>query len=112
MFIIMLPLMIMALAMVVDLGLLMIKTYKVESVIKETISYGLDNPNSTDEMEVILKSNLDNDTYHITNTGNITITVDGTYSSVFKNVFKDSSYKYEFTYIGYIDNNQKVIKKK
>lgn len=112
MFIIMLPLMIMALALVVDLGLLMIRTYKVQSVIRESISYGLDNPDSVDEMKTLLKANLnDEDTYEVSTTSNIRITVKGTYKTVFSSVFKNSSYKYEYTYIGYVDNNQKVIKK-
>lgn len=113
-FVLLLPLMIMMLALVVDLGLLMTKTYKVKSTIVETIEYGLENTNedTTEQMKNMLRLNLDKDTtYDVSEGTYIIIKVRGTYNSVFTTVFKKESYAYNYTYKGYKENNKTVIEK-
>ncbi len=100
-FILLLPVMIMILALVVDLGLLMVDTYKTKTIVKEAISYGL-KENDIEGMTIQLDSN--NINYHMSNNGNIKIEVNGKYKTVFSKVFKKNEYQYSFTYLGYIDN--------
>lgn len=107
MFLLLIPALFMILALVVDLGMLLSKTYKIKSSVKEAISYGL-KTNDIEAMEVLLNNNVDGE-YTISTNGNIEIKVKGSYKAILGNIFNKDFYKYEFKYLGYIDNENIVI---
>lgn len=107
-FIIILPILLMLLALVIDLGFMMIKTYRVKDTVKSAIEYGLKS-NDIEGVETLLNKNLE-DSYTITNNDNIEISVNGSYKAILGNFFNKDIYKYKFKYIGYIDNDKIIIK--
>jgi len=107
-FLLLLPIMIMLFAMVVDLGLLMTRTYRVKQNIKQAIKYGLES-GDIESMKLMLDKNID-DEYVVSTNGNIEITLNGTYDTIFTNIFKAKSYEYNYKYLGYIDNGEIIIK--
>lgn len=107
-FLLLLPLLLMVLALVIDLGLLMHRTYKVKDSVKEAITYGLIN-DDIEGMKVLLNKNID-DNYTISTNDNIEININGSYKAILGNIFNKKIYKYSFKYLGYIDNDNIVIK--
>lgn len=112
-FVLLLPILIFLFALIIDLGLLLDKTNTIKKNIVEVIEYGLDsNEEDKDKiMKQLLELNLGNDNqYVVSSYGNIRIEVKGEYKSIFTKIIKNN-YKYSYTYIGYIENEKKVIKK-
>ena len=107
-FLLLLPLLLMVFALVIDLGLLMHRTYKVKDSVKEAITYGLIN-DDIEGMKVLLNKNID-DNYTISTNDNIEININGSYKAILGNIFNKKIYKYSFKYLGYIDNDNIVIK--
>ncbi len=107
-FLLLLPIIIMVFALVIDLGFLMSRTYKVKQTMKQAITYGLETGN-IDGTRVMLDKNLE-DTYELKENGNLEITVKGSYKTIFGSIFKKNTYDYEFKYTGYIDDSKVVIK--
>ena len=63
-------------------------------------------------IEDLLKMNLDEDIeYSVVINDKIVVNVKGSYSSIFNNVFKKNKYKYNYTYVGYIENGNQIIEK-
>ena len=107
-FLLLLPILLMLLAIVVDLGLLMTRTYKVKSSVKEAITYGL-KTDDMEGMELLLNKNIDDD-YSIKNNDNIEIEINGSYKAILGNILNKKIYKYKFKYLGYIDNEEIIIR--
>ena len=112
-FILLLPVLLLLFAITVDLGLLLIKTNNVKNNIVEAIDYGLsvNDDNKDIKMYDLLKNKIgNNDTIYITSEDTITITVKGEYKSIFNGLLKNS-FKYKYTYQGYLEGENKIIKK-
>lgn len=107
-FVLLLPVLLMLLALVIDLGLLMVRTYHVKDSVKEAIKYGLTN-DDIEGMEVMLKKNI-TDTYNLSTNGNIEIEVSGTYRATLGKIFNKDLYKYQFKYLGYKDGDKIIIR--
>ena len=107
-FVILLPILIMIMALVIDLGFMMVKTYKAKDTVRIAIKYGLEN-NDIEGVKTILDKNI-NDKYEINTNGNIEITINGSYKAILGRIFNKEIYNYEFKYIGYIDNDEIYIK--
>ena len=107
-FLLLLPIIIMVFALVIDLGFLMSRTYKVKQTMKQAITYGLETGN-IEGTRVMLDKNLE-DTYELKENGNLEITVKGSYKTIFGRIFKKDAYEYEFKYMGYIDGKEIIIK--
>lgn len=112
-FILLLPVLLLLFVITVDLGLFLVKINNVKNNIVEAIDYGLSvDYNEKDvEMYNLIKSNIGNeDDISITVNDKITVTIKGEYKSLFNGLLKNT-FKYKYTYQGYIENNNKIIKK-
>ena len=116
MFVLLIPLFLLILAMVVDIGNLINTKVELNSVNKLVVSSGLDdinNDNLEDELKILLIKNYgDIDSYEINvNSNRITIVLEDYSKSIFGNIIGNDGYKVESKYIGYIDNDKKKIEK-
>ncbi len=109
-FVILLPLFIILLALVADSGNILITKQKYENEIKETITYGLnnlENENTLNKMQTLLKANID---------GNVNITLENktiniSVKTTIPSIFYHQSAEFNLNYLGYLDQNQIIIKK-
>ena len=109
MFILVLPVILMAFVTTVELGMLMTKTYKTKQSIKQALKYAVDT-NNIEGSNLLLQKNIDG-TYDISNkNGTIEIVVKGSYKAIFGSILKKSKYEYEYRYIGYNDSGKIIIK--
>lgn len=116
MFVLLIPLFLLILAMVVDIGNLINTKIELNSVNKLVISSGLDNINNDnleDKLkELIIENYRDIDSYKINvNSNRITIVLEDYSKSIFGNIIGNDGYKLKSEYIGYIDNDKKKIEK-
>ena len=84
------------------------KTYKIKDVTKEAIRYGLES-NDIEGMEVLLNKNVDGN-YVISVNNNIEVSVSVSYKAILGNIFNKNIYKYEFRYLGIIDDGEIIIR--
>jgi len=117
-FVLLIPVILMLLALVVDVGFLYVEKRNTDNVIKDTINYGLDNldlPEGTLQAKLtkLVNSNLD-DIQRLTiqiDVDGIEINITRNKQSVFSNVYKDASYKIVSNYVGNITDSIKDIRK-
>lgn len=116
MFVVLIPLLLLILAMVVDIGNLVNTKIEVNSVNKLAVSYGMDN---------IDKDNLDNELKDIVNKNykdidsikidikdkKINMNIKCYSKSIFGNIIGTKGYLIESNYKGYMDNDKKRIEK-
>ena len=111
-FMLLLPLIFMALALIIDTGLLYMEKRHVDLVIKDVVEYGIKNIDSVTEQELydLIDRNLDtvNKKEIINNSGILNITVTLEKESIFAKIFGREKYQIESTYKGMIE--QKKIK--
>lgn len=116
MFIVLIPLLLIVLAMVVDIGNLVNTKIEINSVNKLAISYGIDNIDKdtvSDEVKDIINKNYkDIDDIKIDiKDKRITINLKCYSKSIFGNIIGTQGYLIESSYKGYMDNDKKRIEK-
>lgn len=117
-FILLIPVILMILALIVDVGFLYVEKRKTDNVIKDTINYGLDNIDLQEgtlqtKLTKLINSNLD-DVQRLNiqiDTNSIEINITRNKQSIFSNVYKDASYKIVSDYVGNITDMVKDIRK-
>jgi uncharacterized protein (UPF0333 family) len=117
-FVLLIPVILMLLALIVDVGFLYLEKRKTDNVVKDIINYGLDNINLQEvtlqeKITKLINSNLDDvqrlDIQIDANSIEINITRDK--QSIFSNIYKDASYKIASDYVGDITDLVKDIRK-
>lgn len=112
-FILFLPIFFLLLALIYDLGSLELTKQKIQSEVKSTIKYGLENPKNPylkENMETMLNKNLEASFTIEIKAGKIIINVRQIKDSIFPNIIKEN-YTIDITYKGYIENNKIKITK-
>ena len=114
-FMLLLPLIFMALALIIDTGLLYMEKRHVDFVVKDVVEYGMENINSVTEKELydLIDRNLDlvNKKEIINNNGMLNITVSVEKKSIFSKIFGYEKYQIESTYKGMIEQNKiKIVR--
>ena len=108
-FAILLPLILMAVALIIDTGLLYMEKRHVDLVVKDTTEYGIKNIESVTEKELydLLKKNINdmNDVKIIMNNGILKISVSLNKESIFAGIFDSDRYEIKSTYKGMIEQN-------
>lgn len=108
-FAILLPLILMAIALVIDTGLLYMEKRHVDLVVKDTIEYGMENIESVTEKELyeLLEKNIDemDDVKIVMNNGILKISITMNKNSVFASIFGSDRYEIKSTYKGMIEQN-------
>lgn len=111
-FVLILPILLLLLALIWEIGNLSLTTNKYETTIKNAIEYGLNNQEK-ENLEVILtnliKANVKGDV-QIEIKNYIKINVKQKYDTLYNNLF-NHKFDIDITYIGYKKNNQIIIKK-
>ncbi len=111
-FVLILPILLLLLALIWEIGNLSLTINKYETTITNTIEYGLNNQEK-ENLEVILtnliKANVKGDV-QIEIRNYIKINVKQKYDTLYNNLF-NHKFDIDITYIGYKENNQIIIKK-
>lgn len=128
-FIIFIPILLGIMALVIDLGNAMTKKSEIDNVLELVIDYGLEKGeafleneqqeylnedliNWKDKLNLLLNYNLNNiDSEIIINNKKLIISSDYYIEGIFSNILNIKGFKIESEYIGYIENNEKIIKK-
>lgn len=128
-FIIFIPILLGIMALVIDLGNAISKKSEIDNVLELVIDYGLEKGeafleyeepeylnenliNWKDELNLLLNYNLNNiDSEIIINNKKLIISSDYYIEGIFSNILNIKGFKIESEYIGYIENNEKIIKK-
>lgn len=115
-FILLLPIFLLLLAIVIDLGLLYYEDKKLENTVKESVSYGLKHQSDVDIEEKIKNlahKNIDSikDITIYQEENYIQVTVVEKYKGLFPYLFKNNIYEIENTYYGYLSEGKTVINK-
>ncbi len=117
-FVLLIPVILMLLALIVDVGFLYVEKRNTDNVVKDIISYGLDNLNLEEgtlqtKLTKLVNSNLD-DVQRLNieiNSSSIEIDITRNKQSIFSNVYKDASYQITANYVGDITDSIKDIRK-
>ena len=116
-FVMFLPIMLLILILIIDIGKIVVLKHELNNIADIVLNYGLDNiedENVIDNMNSLLVANkndidkfnisIDNDRIYI----DISENVDG----MFSNFIDISIYRVNVSYVGYIENNKKIIEEK
>ena len=113
-FLLILPLLLILLVFIVDMGLMKVSVRKVEHVIKEAITYELKSSEISDSrVNDYIKNNLSDikDVNIIVGTDNIKVSVSVYKKSIFNSLIKNKNYTISKSYYGYKENDKiKIIK--
>lgn len=117
-FVLLLPILLIILCLVFDVGNLLLEKRHIESVIKDAIKYELNNNDdintSRNRLTNTLTKNIDNikiKQINITNNKVITISISKEYKGKFTSILKNNLFTIDLTFKGYINGNDIVIKK-
>lgn len=128
-FIIFIPILLGIMVLVIDLGNAISKKSEIDNVLELVIDYGLEKGeafleyeepeylnedliNWKDELNLLLNYNLNNiDREIVINNKKLIISSDYYIEGIFSNILNIKGFKIESEYIGYIENNEKIIKK-
>ena len=111
-FVFVLPVLLLLIALIWEIGNLQITKSQYETDIKDTIEYGLNNKNQENLsliLENLLKSNIEGD-IKIEIKNYIKITVTKQYNALYNNLL-NHKFDIKLTYVGYTENNQIIIKR-
>ena len=114
-FVLLMPIFVMIMVTVIDVGNLISAKTEIDNINKIVIDYGLDNMNDinvVNDMKLLAKENkkdINIDIKFVDMEYRVLCNyyVDG----IFSNVLKIKGYNVKSSYIGYLDNNKKIIKK-
>ena len=113
-FLLVLPLLLILLVFVVDMGLMKVNERKVEHVIKEAINYELKSSEINDlRVNNYIRNNLSDirDVNVVVGTDNIKVSVSVYKKSIFNSLIKNKNYTISKSYYGYKENDKiKIIK--
>ena len=113
-FLLILPLLLILLVFIVDMGLMKVNERKVEHVIKEAITYELKSSEISDSrVNDYIKNNLSDikDINIVVGTDNIKVSVSVYKKSIFNSLIKNKNYTINKSYYGYKENDKiKIIK--
>ena len=113
-FLLVLPLLLILLVFVVDMGLMKVDERKVEHVIKEAINYELKSSEINDlRVNNYIRNNLSDirDVNVVVGTDNIKVSVSVYKKSIFNSLIKNKNYTISKSYYGYKENDKiKIIK--
>lgn len=113
-FLLILPLLLILLVFIVDMGLMKVSVRKVEHVIKEAITYELKSSEISDSrVNDYIKNNLSDikDVNIVVGTDNIKVSVSVYKKSIFNSLIKNKNYTISKSYYGYKENDKiKIIK--
>jgi len=117
-FVILIPIIIMLMVLIIDVGLLYTEKRNTENVVKDIISYGLDNLDLEEgilqtKLTKLVNANLnDVKLLNIEITENsIEINITRNKKSEFSNIYKDAKYEIKVSYVGNITDSIKDIRK-
>lgn len=103
-FVILLPLLVIVLGLLFDLVNLGLNKRKLDSVIKESVRYGLENydlPDRDYNIEQLIYENIEDiENISIYDNNGLVISVSKKYQGIFKMLFSNNIYKIECTYYG------------
>ena len=108
-FLLILPLLLIILVFVVDMGLMKVSVRKVEHVIKEAITYELKSSSISDSrVNDYIKNNLSDikDVNIVVGTDNIKVSVSVYKKSIFNSLIKNKNYTISKSYYGYKENDK------
>lgn len=113
-FLLVLPLLLILLVFIVDMGLMKVDERKVEHVIKEAINYELKSSEINDlRVNNYIRNNLSDirDVNVVVGTDNIKVSVSVYKKSIFNSLIKNKNYTISKSYYGYKENDKiKIIK--
>ena len=113
-FLLVLPLLLILLVFIVDMGLMKVDERKVEHVIKEAINYELKSSEINDlRVNDYIRNNLSDirDVNVVVGTDNIKVSVSVYKKSIFNSLIKNKNYTISKSYYGYKENDKiKIIK--
>ena len=115
-FVLILPIVLMGLVLVIDLGLLYSEDKHIENSIKDALQYGIQNREDKTIVEKIthlLNENVnDIDNVEIINQENyLKVEVEKRYEGLFQGIFPTNIYNIKNTYYAYINDGELVINK-
>ena len=115
-FVLILPIILMGLVLVIDLGLLYSEDKHIENSIKDALQYGIQNSEDKEVIEKItrlLNENIsDIDNIEIKNQeNNLKIEVEKKYEGLFRGIFPTNIYNIKNAYYAYINDGELVISK-
>lgn len=112
-FVILLPVILLLMAGIVDIGNFLVEKNSYENEVKSTINYGmkhLDEENIVQKLNDLLDSNIEGKKQISIENETIKIKVNATTKSLFSDII-DFDYQIDISYIGYMDNDKIIIKK-
>ena len=112
-FVILLPVILLLMAGIVDIGNFLVEKNSYENEVKSTINYGmkhLDEENIAQKLNDLLDSNIEGKKQINIENETIKIRVNATTKSLFSDII-DFDYQIDISYIGYMDNDKIIIKK-
>ncbi len=117
-FVLLIPVIIMLLALIVDVGFLYVEKRNTDNVVRDITNYGLDNLNLEKDIlqgkiTELINANLD-DIQNLNiniDTNSVEIDITRNKQSIFSNVYKKASYKITSNYIGNINNSVNDVRK-
>ena len=115
-FILLIPVLLLAIAFVIDIGLLYEDKKHLEVSIKDSIYYGLNNIESNDletRIEELITKNVENikEINIHENDDYLQIDIEKDYKGLFEVLFKNNIYEIESTFYGYISDGKLIINK-
>lgn len=112
-FVILLPVILLLMAGIVDIGNFLVEKNSYENEVKSTINYGmkhLDEENIAQKLNDLLDSNIEGKKQINIENETIKIKVNAITKSLFSDII-DFDYQIDISYIGYMDNDKIIIKK-
>lgn len=119
MFILMLPLLLIVLCLVVDIGMLSLEKKRLENTLKDAIYYELNNQETDsniikNRLTNTLSKNINNikiKKVEITDNKVITVSISKEYKGIFTKILKSNLFDITLTYKGYMNGEKSTIKK-
>lgn len=119
MFILMLPLLLIVLCLVVDIGMLSLEKKRLENTLKDAIYYELNNQETDsniikNRLTNTLSKNINNikiKKVEITDNKVITVSISKEYKGIFTKILKSNLFDIALTYKGYMNGEKATIKK-
>ena len=111
-FVILLPVILLLMAGIVDIGNFLATKNEYENEVKSAIKYGMKHldEDNTQKLYRLLDSNIDGDKEVIIQNNTIKISVTASKESLFKKII-DFDYQIDISYLGYMDNGKVKIRK-
>lgn len=114
-FVLLMPIFVMIMASVIDVGNLISAKAEIDNINKIVVDYGLDNMNDNNvvnDMRLLAKENKKDINIDISFVDmEYKVSCNYYVEGIFSNIFKIKGYKIKSSYVGYLDNDKKIIKK-